>query len=236
MAEGIVLHQPDSPETDAARVQWFERWATGPIRTRWESLPPQQGDPAPDLELVEARSGRPTRLSSTWAAGPALLLFWRHFGCGCGRDRSTRLTAEIDGYRAAGAKTIALIGQGEAERARVYAAANRLPADVLLFCDPEERAYAAYGLLEVGTPEIFFDAPDEFLVCDQGAGAAIAQQRLERGMPVVDNTWLMPGDFVVDGRGILRLTYRYQFCENWIDPRVTNAHLRFATGELSIPR
>jgi hypothetical protein len=27
-------------------------------------------------------------------------------------------------------------------------------------------------------------------------------------------------------------TYRFQFCEHWIDPRVNVAAIRYATGEL----
>ena len=31
---------------------------------------------------------------------------------------------------------------------------------------------------------------------------------------------------------MLVTTYRFQFCEHWIDPRVNIAAIRFATGEL----
>lgn len=226
-----VLHQPEGPETDAAKREWTEHWAAGPTRTRWTELPVQAGDPAPSLDLVDARTGETRPLSSAWAAGPALLLFWRHFGCSCGRDRAERLRAEYASYREAGA-TIALIGQGEAERTLTYAAANELPDDLLLFCDPEERAYRAYGLLEAGPSEMLFDAPDEYLRCEPEAGASLAAQRLADGRPMVDNPWLLPGEFVVDRDGALVTTYRFQFCEHWIDPRVNVAAIRHATGEL----
>jgi hypothetical protein len=36
----------------------------------------------------------------------------------------------------------------------------------------------------------------------------------------------MPGEFVVDGDGIIRLAYRYQYCEDWPDPRVLTAAVR----------
>jgi peroxiredoxin len=227
----IVRQQPDSPETDAAGREWFERWKSGPTRDRWTSLPPQRGDPAADVDLVEARSGEPVALSSLWANGPALLLFWRHFGCSCGRDRAARLRNEQADYVAAGA-TVALIGQGEPERTVAYAAANELPDDVVLLCDPQEAAYRAYGVLEGGPIEVLFDASDPYLTCEIDAGLGLAEDRRKLGRPMVDNPWLLPGEFVVAPNGRLVSTYRFQFCEHWIDPRVNVAAIRFATGEL----
>jgi len=226
-----VRHQPDTPETDAAGRQWRERWRTGPTRTRWTEVPLQAGDEAPSLDLVEARSATTVALSSMWIDRPALLLFWRHFGCSCGRDRAARLRDEFDGYLAAGAR-VAILGQGEPERTLAYAAANSLPQDVALLCDPEERAYRAYGMLEGGPIEVLFDAPDEYLRCEPGAGQTMFEQRLAQGRPMVDNPWLLPGEFVVDQHGRLVSAYRFQFCEHWIDPRVNVAAIRFASGEL----
>lgn len=223
--------QPATPETDAAGAEWLDHWRTGPTRQRWTELPPQPGDPAPDLELVEARTGAPTRLSSLWASGPALLLFWRHFGCSCGRDRADRLRREFGDYAAAGA-TVALIGQGEPERTLVYARANELPEPVALFCDPGEAAYRAYGLLEGGPAEVLFDAPDPYLTCQPAIGEGMAAERRALERPMVDNPWLLPGEFVVGPDGVLVSTYRFQFCEHWIDPRVNLAAIRFASGEL----
>ena len=224
-------HQPDSEETDAAERDWLEHWRTGPTRQRWTELPPQRGDLAPDLELLEARSGERMSLSELWADGPALLLFWRHFGCSCGRDRAERLRRENVDYVAAGAR-VALIGQGERERTLTYAAANDLPDYVALFCDPAEEAYRAYGLLEGGPTEVLFDASDEYLTCQPVRGRALAEDRRGLGRPMVDNPWLLPGEFVVGPDGRLVTTYRFQFCEHWIDPRVNIAAIRFSSGEL----
>jgi peroxiredoxin len=231
MTTTSVRQPPLTPETEAAGRQWQDRWATGPRRTRWTSLPVQPGDQAPSLDLVDARLGCVVPLASAWAGGPALLLFWRHFGCSCGRDRAARLIDEMPAYRAAGA-SISLIGQGERERTLVYAAANAIPDEVRLLCDPEERAYEAYGLLE-GTPvEVLFDAPDEYLRCDIDAGRSLFEARESAGRPMVDNPWLLPGEFVVAQDGSLVATYRFAFCEHWIDPRVNVAAIRSATGEV----
>ena len=223
--------QPDSPDTDAAGRQWLAHWSTGPTRRRWTELPPQPGDPAPSLDLVEARAGRPVPLSSLWSDGPALLLFWRHYGCSCGRDRAARLRDEFRSYADAGAR-VAIVGQGEPARTLAYAAANAIPDEVALFCDPDERAYRAYGILEGGPIEVLFDAPDEYLQCGADAGAGLFEQRRERGMPMVDNPWLLPGEFVVGRDGRLVTTCRFQYCEHWIDARVNVAAIRYGSGEL----
>lgn len=226
-----MAQQPDSPETAAAGRQWREHWRTGPTRTRWTVLPVQAGDAAPSIDLLEARSGELRSLSRTWGEGPALLLFWRHFGCSCGRDRAERLRAEYEQYRKAGA-TVALIGQGEPDRTLAYARANGLPDDLLLFCDPDETAFRAYGLLE-GTPvEVLFDAPDEYLRCEPQAGDSLFESKREAARPMVDNPWLLPGEFVVAPDGRLVTTHRFQYCEHWIDPRVHLSAIRFASGEL----
>ncbi len=43
------------------------------------------GEQAPDLALLD-HTGESRYLSKFWTGGPALLMFWRHFGCGCGVD------------------------------------------------------------------------------------------------------------------------------------------------------
>ena len=142
-----------------------------------------------------------------------MLLFWRHFGCGCGRDRAGRLAEEYGTFIDAGA-TVALIGQGDPERALVYAEANGLPADMPLFVEPDLSTYRAYGLLDADPQGLLFDAPDE------------------QGMPLVDNPRVLPGEFVVDRAGRIRNAHRFSYCEDWLDARVNVAAIRFATGEL----
>jgi peroxiredoxin len=39
----------------------------------------QVGDPAPDIEVLDV-DGRPVRLSTLWAPGPAVVAFLRHYG------------------------------------------------------------------------------------------------------------------------------------------------------------
>jgi peroxiredoxin len=211
-------------QVESAERRWREAWKQGPTRLRWDKMPIQVGDQAPDLMLAGS-TGDQTQLSSLWAEGPALILFWRHYGCGCGIDRAERLRNEYADYVGAGA-TVAVIGQAEAERSAAYATKYLLPCMVL--CDPDQDAYDAYGLLEGKPSQILFDAPDDILNCDYDAGIALAQKRRELGRPFVDNPWLLPAEFVVDRKGTIRLAYRYQYCEDFPNPLVHVAAIKEA--------
>ena len=191
-----------------AEQQWLEHWRRGPQRRVWGQLPPQVGDLAPDIELVDS-AGRPTRLSELWSDQPALLMFWRHFGCGCGVARAERLQDEHLKVTEAGARLV-IVGQGEPHRAAWYAEKFKIPCPIL--CDPDERAYKAYGLLEM-SPWLLLgkEKPDD------GYLHKVMQKHRDMGRPVADNPFLLPGEFVVSARGRLVLTYRYQYCDNFPD-------------------
>lgn len=212
-------------QVEAAEDRWRERWRQGPTRLRWDVMPVQVGDHAPDLMLASSTEGNQVVLSSLWADGPALILFWRHYGCGCGIDRAARLRNEYATYVDAGA-TVTVIGQAEPARSAVYAAKYELPC--LVLCDPEQDAYDAYGLLEGKPSQLLFDASDELLNCNYEAGMALADQRRQLGRPFVDNPWLLPGEFVVDRNGTIRLAYRYQYCEDFPNPLVHIAAIKEA--------
>lgn len=202
-----------------AEETWHESWERGPTRTRWESLPPQVGDTAPDLALPD-ETGTERRLSELWADGPAVLLFWRHFGCSCGIDRVARLRDEHADLVEAGAATVAMVAQGEPARAAAYKEHHRLPAEVPVLCDPERTSYETYGLLE-GLPEqMLYDAPEAYYdrTCDAVRDWIDGRRDTERAF--VDNPWQLPGEFVVAADGTIRLAYRYNHCEDFPAPRV----------------
>jgi peroxiredoxin len=202
-------------------------WEKGPTRTRWTKVPLQAGDTAPDFELLDS-AGNKVKLSSFWNDKPALFLFWRHYGCSCGRDRAARLQDEYTKYLELGAN-IVVIGQGEPERATVYAEKNKITCPVL--CDPTYQVYQAYDLLEGKTSQILFDAPDEYLKCDLEAGRKLLESRHGTDRAIVDSPWQLPGEFVVDKKGIIRLAYRYQYCEDWPNPLVLIAGIKEAIWE-----
>ncbi len=51
---------------------------------------------APDLVLQDARRG-PVRLSEYWQAGPAVLIFLRHFGGPLCREHRVQVQADLGG-------------------------------------------------------------------------------------------------------------------------------------------
>ncbi len=112
-------------QTKAAQEEWLESWRKGPTRLRWSRMPPQVGDPAPNVKLWDME-GDPVELRDLWSDKPAVLLFWRQYGCGCGLERAERLRKEYAGSVAAGANVV-VIGQGEPERSTAYADKYAIP-------------------------------------------------------------------------------------------------------------
>jgi peroxiredoxin len=182
-----------------AEAEWIERFVAGPKRLPWEELPAQVGDPAPDTELRDSAGGC-RRLREFWADGPVLLLFWRQFGCDCGIERAARLAEEYGSYTGAGG-TVAIVGEGDPERAAEYATEYDIECPIL--CDPAGSAHEKYGLLDFEPIQVLYDLPE---LLDRNR--RIAERIREEGQPQVDNPWQQAGEFVVDGDGVLQLTYR----------------------------
>jgi peroxiredoxin len=203
----------------AGEREWLERWTEGPKRMVWSQRPLQIGDSAPDFTLLD-HAGARVRLSEFWAKRPALAIFWRQFGCGCGLARAERLRNEYPEYVAAGANVV-VVGQGEPERSAAYRAEQELEPPIL--CDPDEHVYRAYGLLEGTPPQVLYDAPREMWAHDRETGTEFQRQRRQQGRPLVDNPWLLPGEFVIDTTGTIRLAHRYQHCEDYPEPLVVIA-------------
>lgn len=216
------MSEETNKQIEQAEKEWLELWQRGPIRTRWTEMPLQVGDSAPDFELEDS-TGKKVQLSSFWKSSPVLLLFWRHYGCSCGMQRAQRLVSEYTEYIKVGGNVV-VIGQGEPERAALYATKNNISCPVL--CDPTYKVYEAYNLLEGQPSQVFFDASDELLRCEPQAGREFAKSRQKTDRALVDSPWLLPGEFVIDKGGKVRLTYRYQFCEDWPDPLVLLAALK----------
>lgn len=211
-------------EIEAARDEWAQRFTAGPSALRWDALPLQVGDVAPDLELPD-QDGNTRRLSEFWAKQPALLLFWRHQGCSCGFDRAVRLRDEYEHYVEAGAQVV-VVGQARPERAQEYREKHHIPCPVL--CDPDFRAYRAFGLREGYAAQVVYDAPEMYWANDLETWAPVVEERQTLGRPLVDNPWQLPGEFVIDQNGNVRLTYHYNYCENYPDPRVLVAAIKLA--------
>ena len=210
-----------------AEQRWLSAWLEGPRRTRWNVLPPQIGDLAPDINLV-ASDGARVRLSDFWLRAPVVLVFLRHYGCSCTAGRIARLVEEVPQLEAAHAHVLC-IGQGEPSRAQMFKLERNL--HVTLLCDPERRAYEAFGLLEGLPSQIVYDAPEEFLRRDAEAGTKLQLSRQGTPRVPVDSPWQMPGDVVIGRGGHIRLAHRSAYCDDYIDSRVLLAALREAELE-----
>jgi len=211
-------------QIENAEKKWLAHWKQGPTRLRWGRTPLQVGDAAPDFALHNT-AGETVHLRDFWKNGPAVLLFWRHYGCSCGFERAERLKKEYEQYVEMGA-TVVAIGQGEPERSAHYAKERGLPCTIL--SDPSLKVFETYDLLEGKPSQILFDAPDEFLFGDYEAGVELLKSRSGTDRALVDSPWQLPGEMVIDQQGIIQLAYRYQFCEDYPDPLVLIAAIKEA--------
>ena len=200
-----------------AEAEWLESWQAGPSRLRWDRVPIQVGDRAPEVRVLDIAGGE-VGLEQIWSQGrPALILFWRHYGCGCGLDRNRRLVQELADYREAGA-IVVIVGQGDPEQAAAYAERYEVP--VPIFSDLHRQAYRAFDVLEGQPCQIFFDAGQDLLRRDQDAGRQFAMARRGAGRAPVNSPWQLPAEFVIGANGVVCLAYRYQHCEDFPEPRM----------------
>ena len=195
---------------------FFRIWQNGPEVTRWETLPVQVGDAAPGFSLPD-QTGTLVSLDGLLASGPAIVLFWRHFSCGCGVDRAALLKDELASYRATGASVV-VIGQGLPVQAAAYA--EEFDLDLPILTDQDRSTYRAYGLLDATLPRVVFDAPQWLWSYSEETAKRFIEDRRIVGRRLVNNPWLMPGEFVIGEDGAVKHTHRYQYCEDFPDPRV----------------
>ena len=200
--------------TAAAEEEWLDTWTAGPTEPEGSGLP--AGTVAPDLALSD-QTGVVRSLSDYWSEQPVLLMFWRHFGCSCGTDRAKRLKEEYDDYRAVGLRPV-ILARGEPARAAAYHREHSLPCPIL--CDPDGMAYRAYGVGQWAVERVLYDAPAEYWAHPRELGEAFQAQRRDAGRPPVDDPWRATAEFVIGDGGVVRLCYRYQYCEDFPDARV----------------
>lgn len=197
----------------AAAEEFRKQWRRGPTHTRWSDVPPQEGDPAPRIRVQEATGAR-VRLSAFWDDGPALLIFWRHFGCWSGEERAKRLREAYPRYVGAGASVV-IITMGEPARAVDFARTEDIPSAVV--CDPDRRAYRAYGLLEGKPAQVLYDRPELLRAWEEDPEAALEKMREQDRVPV-DDPWQLGGDVVVDEEGVIRMAYRHRYPDDFPAP------------------
>lgn len=202
-----------------AEARWFGAWVAGP--TEPEGVPPRRGSAAAST-ILRDDTGSTRELSEFWAQGPALVMFWRHFGCGCGIERAQRLREEYEAYVAAGLHPV-IVGQADPARAQRYREEQQLPCPIV--CDETAELYRAYGLGHWPVERVLFDAPEEYWGHEPELGGQFQQARRAEGRPLVDDPWRAVGEFVVaDGK--VWLSVMYQHCEDYPDPRLLTTSAR----------
>jgi peroxiredoxin len=209
----------------AAEKRWLASWLVGPTHTRYDALPVQQGDMAPEVELPDT-SGETRHLSEFWTHGSAIVIFMRHFGCSCLMERWEGLRGELDDYAAAGARVVAIC-QAEPERAAAVAARRGYAFPLL--CDPDLQAYRAFGLLE-GTPAQILHAFPWQAGDEETARTLFIEPRRGTERAVVDSPWQLPGEFVIGSNGRISLAHRYQYCEDFPPKTVLVGAIMAAEG------
>jgi peroxiredoxin len=198
---------------EAAKQEWLDEWVAGPSEQTSLLVP---GTVAPDFELLDD-TGSTVHLSDFWRNGPALVMFWRHYGCGCGIDRAEGLIAEADAYAEAGLNPV-IVGQGEPERSAQYRDWHNVPYPIL--SDPDQDAYRAYGVGHFAFEQIF--AGEGAL--DYFSHSRDLGEQLKAGRPpertLVDSPWRASAEFVIGQGGTIRFSYAYQWCGSDPDPDV----------------
>lgn len=207
----------------SAERRWMDNWLEGP---NWEGVQIRRGGHAPDMELTD-EDGNRVQLSDKWAERPALIMLWRHLGCGCGIQRIQRLSDEYQEYLDSGLEVV-VVAPGEVERVVAYKERYGLQPHVL--ADPDYSTHRAYGLSHWSKEQVLYDAPDEYCSLSADVGRAFQDERRGMGRPLVDDPWMQSAEFVVDTDGVVRVAYYYNYCEDYPDPRIFTTAARLSVG------
>jgi peroxiredoxin len=154
------------------------------------------GSSAPDFTLQNVH-GQAIALSAVWSQQPlTLLTFLRHFGCLFCRQWLAELEAHKAELYAAGL-SISAVAMGEPKHAARYC--GELAPSMSCLVNETSAPYSAYGLQQAGLGE-FFNAN----VAKNGqkamqSGATVGQ--------IIGDPRMMPGNFLIDQRGIVRWAY-----------------------------
>ncbi len=207
----------------SAERRFIDRWVEGPTV---EGNPLRRGSEAPEVEVFD-ESGSSVSLRSMWSDRPALVLLWRHLGCGCGMDRNQRLQEELPAYVAAGLNVV-ICAPAEPERIAIYREAYGVP--VSMYSTPDYGAHMAFGLGHWSVEQVLYDAPEEFCELTPEVAKRFQDGRKAQGRIPVDDPWMQAGEFLVDTEGIIRVAYLYNYCEDYPDPRVFLTAARLAAA------
>lgn len=155
---------------------------------------------APDLMLLNT-SGKPVQLSDLWKDRPLLLAFTRHFGCTQCKEMLEELVQGREKIENSGLG-IAVIMQGTPEATAVFA--EKFAPGLLCLCDPERKAYQAYGL-ERGNVFQTFINPKVWSAVSRATRKGYKVEKPPAGQDAMQ----MSGTFIISKEGRIELPYYY---------------------------
>lgn len=155
---------------------------------------------APDADLLTV-GGEPIRLSSLWQERPLLLAFTRHFGCTQCKEMLEELVNGRKQIEQAGLSLV-VITQGTPETTKEFA--REYAPNLFLVCDPERKAYEAFGLERGNLFQTFINPK---------VWSAVSKSR-KKGYKVEtppdgQDSMQMSGTFIISTKGRVELPYYY---------------------------
>ena len=120
---------------------------------------------------------------------------------------------------------------GMADPARTTEYRTRFGLTEPFLCDPGRVAYRAFGVPEGTMHAVTYDDTD-VLLGGPSAWRMVVDFKRGKDMHVVDDGWQLMSEFVVGTDGIVRSVYRYQYCDNFPDPRFALAAVAEAQAGL----
>jgi len=155
---------------------------------------------APDVEVLDL-DGQPVQLSTLWQKKPLLLAFTRHFGCTQCKEMLDELVHSRDRIEEAGLSLV-VINQGTPETTTLFA--KEFAPGLLMLCDPDRKAYEAFGLERGNLFQTFLNPK---------VWAAISQARKKgyhvEPAPEGQDAMQMSGTFIISKNGQILLPYYY---------------------------
>ena len=153
------------------------------------------GDPFPNLKL-DTSAGR-IELKDRWREGTLVVMFMRHFGCPFCREHLMRMGRALPAFEAEGAQLVAIFQYG-AEATEAFCESRGVPFDCL--ADPLREAYGEVSLGRGKRNQLLNWRVAKAWVRNAASG------NVSSGAKGGDYAQ-MPGTFVVDSEGYLKLAH-----------------------------
>lgn len=179
------------------------------------------GDTAPSGTVYD-EDGRPVELAASWADGPTMLVFLRHFGCIFCREWMAEIERHHEEIKAAGIRQVVLLALGEPKHAAFFG--PRLAPSAKSLAARSTEVYSDYGLRQGGLTELV--GPRTVL-----SGLRAAAKGNRQG-PATGDVRMLGATFIVDTNGVVEFAYYNRYAgdnpnlESLLDKPVTSPAMR----------